>query len=177
MRCFLSHFLSMEKHNLKFLIKPHFQIQYLSLTQLFLLFINLATFWNKKTGSFRTFISYQKSSHVKLFFQFTFLKLLKIFWMLHCVVSMILEKPDRISLVLVAWFVCYCEFMYREFMWRELKSRRRTLLSGVDWIFWSWQLKQQNNVNWHRYCWLTPFFIVLLLLTLNLWAALLASFF
>lgn len=134
MRCFLSHFLSMEKHNLKFLIKLHFQIQYLSLTQLFLLFINLATFWNKKTGSFRTFISYQKSSHVKLFFQFTFLKLLKIFWMLHCVVSMILEKPDRKSLVLVALFVCYCEFMYRKFMWREF------MLSGIH------EIKAENAV-------------------------------
>ena len=61
------------------------------------------------------------------------------------------------------------------------------LQSGVNWVFWDWQLKRQNNVKCYRsWCFfivsfelnLRPFFMVLLLpLNLNLLPGLFGFFY
>ena len=80
-----------------------------------LFFINLATLWSQKHKCFRTYISYQKSSHAELFLQFAPLKLLRMFW-IHCFhVTRVLRKPYWRRSYLATFFVCCCKFMYKYF--------------------------------------------------------------
>ena len=51
----------------------------------------LATFWNQKHTYFRTYISYQKISHVECFWQSASLNLLQMFWIHCCHVSRVLK--------------------------------------------------------------------------------------
>ena len=79
-------------------------------------FINIATYlWNQKHERFRTYISYQKSSHAELFLQSASLKLLEMFWIHCCHVSRVPKKTHWKRSFLVIFFFCCCEFRYRYF--------------------------------------------------------------